>query len=61
VAGSGIEELNFALHISDNDSLLEGIKDPLKKTFLLSQPDKVILYFLRLYPPNPLDQFVQKT
>ena len=61
MAGSSIEELNFALHIGNNDSLLEGIKDPLKKTLLLSQSDKVVLYFLRLNPPNPLDQFVQKT
>ena len=58
--GGGVQELDFTLHVRDDDALLQGIEDPFQKTFFLGQTDQVILHFFRLDPPDTLDKFIDK-
>src|SRR5271166_6085314 len=48
------------MDISDDHTLLESVENPLQKALLLGKPNKIVLYFFRLYPPDTLNQLIDK-
>src|SRR5580693_2780466 len=57
----GVNKLDLTLNISHNDTLLQRVENSLEKPFLTREPDKIVLHFFRLNPPDALDQLIDKT
>src|ERR1700759_383333 len=52
----GVDKLDLTLYIGHDDAFLQRVKDTLQEALLVRQPDEIILHFLRLNPPDALDQ-----
>ena len=60
-AGGVIQISDSPAGIGDDDSFLDGVENGLEKTFLLREAKEIILHLLRTDPPEPADQFFEKT
>ena len=56
-----VDKLDLTLDIGHNDALLQRVENSLQKTFLAREPDKIVLHFFRLNPPDSLDQLIDET
>src|ERR1700693_959599 len=60
LCSGSIDKLDLALDLGHDYTLLQRAKNSLQKAVLTRPPDKIVLDFLRLNPPDALDQFIDE-